>query len=64
MPATPRTPLWPWALPLAGLFRLVPFAAKADDGPHLPPHGIETLWLALTAALPVGAGCAVARKHR
>ncbi len=68
MPAKTRAvrsaPLWPWALLLAGVFLLVPFMARAHEGPHLHPHGVETLWIALTAAVIVGAGWAVLRRWR
>jgi len=68
MPAKTRAaspaPLWPRARPLAVLFLLVPFAARAHDGPHLHPHGTEYLWQALAAALLVGAGWAIGRWRR
>ncbi|MGQ0566028.1 MAG: hypothetical protein ACT4OK_13280 [Gemmobacter sp.] len=68
MPATPRTlarpPLWPWVLPFAGLFLLIPLAARAHDGAHLHPHGADLLWLAGAAALLTGAGGAIARARR
>ncbi len=65
MPATTHTrhraPLWPMALPLAGLLLLIPFVARAPGGLH--PHGTECLWLAL-AALLAGAGWSFARSRR
>ena len=65
MPATTRTlrrtPLWPWALPLASLSLLIPFVARAPGCLH--PDGTEYLWLAL-AALLADAGWSFARSRR
>ena len=66
MPATTRTrpSLAPWAWLLAGMFLLVPFAARAHDGAHLHPHGAEYLWPGLFAAVVTGAGRVILRARR
>ena len=68
MPATTRTRTRPYPAPwvwlLAGVFLLLPFAARAHDGAHLHPHGAEYLWLGLFAAGVTGAGRVTLRARR
>ena len=66
MPATTRTrtPMAPLAKLMAGVLLLVPLAARAHDGMHPHPHGVEYIWTALVATLAVGAGWAIARWQR